>query len=129
MSTVPVEFGRIQRKRGDTIRLNVNDVLDAAGSAVALADYTLRAVLKYKTDTAATDASAISTITGGAGITVSSTNDAALVFPASDTDDITGPCMIDWELQATKTATPTVDRDTLAYGEIEIIRDRVRTAP
>ena len=126
MSTVPVEYGRFQKKRGDTVRLNVNDVLDAAGSALPLADYTLRAVIKYASDTATDDSSAVSVITGGAGITVSSTNDAALVFPKSDMEDVTGPCILYWEFQATKTATPTVDNDTLAYGEIEIVQDRAK---
>lgn len=125
-SNVPVEFGTIRKKRGDVIEINVNDVLDAAGSAVPLADYSLTAVLKYKTDTATNDSSAISVITAGSGIVVSSTNDAALTFPASATEAITGPCIIDWELQAIKTATPTIHRRTLAYGDIEIIMDRVR---
>ena len=126
MPTVPVEYGRFRRPRGDTVRLRVNNLLDEDGVAIPLADYTLRAVIKYTTDTATDDSSAVSVITGGAGITVSSTNDAALVFPKSDMEDVTGACILYWEMQATKTATPTVDNDTLAYGEIEIVQDRAK---
>ena len=129
MPTIPIEYNLNPHKRGDTIYINVNDVLDAASAAIPLADYTLRAVLKLASDTASNDSSAISVITGGSGITVSSTNDMALIFPASDTDDVTGPTTLRWEVQATLTASPTIVRRTLAYGEIPIMQDLVKTAP
>lgn len=123
----PTLFDLPPQKRGDAIYVTVSNVLDADGVAVVLSNYTLRAVLKYITDTDANDASAISVVTGGSGITVSG-NSAAVRFPASATNAVTGPTTLKYEVQATKSA-DTDEVRTLVAGTIPIVQDFVRTSP
>lgn len=115
-------------KRGDTIYIQISDVVDASGVAVTLADYSLRAVLKLITDTAANDSSALSSVTHSAGITVSGGNDMLVKFPASATVDVAVPTILKYEVQATKTADTTEVR-TLAEGQIPLEADAVITSP
>jgi hypothetical protein len=125
---IPYELNLSPRKRGDTIWVYITNATDRDGNSVTLSDYTLRAVLKYVTDTADNDSSAISVVTSGAGITVSG-DDATVQFPATSTDDVTpAPNTLKYEVQATKTADATIVR-TLVYGTIPIMQDDVKTSP
>ena len=125
---IPYELNLSPRKRGDTIWVYITNATDRDGNSVTLSDYTLRAVLKYVTDTADNDSSAISVVTSGAGITVSG-DDATVQFPATSTDDVTpAPNTLKYEVQATKTADVTIVR-TLVYGTVPIMQDDVKTSP
>jgi hypothetical protein len=125
---IPYELNLSPRKRGDTIWVYITNATDRDGNSVTLSDYTLRAVLKYVTDTADNDSSAISVVTSGAGITVSG-DDATVQFPATSTDDVTpAPNTLKYEVQATKTADVTIVR-TLVYGTIPIMQDDAKTSP
>ena len=124
---IPYELNLSRRKRGDTIWVYITEAAARDGSAVTLSDYSLRATLKYSTDTASNDAAAISVVTSGSGITVSG-QDATVEFPASDTSAITGPCVLTYEVQATKTADHDIVR-TLVFGTVEIMQDIVKTSP
>jgi hypothetical protein len=123
----PMLFDLPPQKRGDAIYVTVSNVLDSDGVAVVLSNYTLRAVLKYVTDTDVNDTSAISIVTSSSGITVSG-NSAAVRFPASATNAVTGPCTLKYEVQATKGSDPDEVR-TLVCGQIPIEQDFVRTSP
>ena len=125
---IPYELNLSPRKRGDTIWVYITNATDRDGNSVTLSDYTLRAVLKYVTDTADNDSSAISVVTSGAGITVSG-DDATVQFPATSTDDVTpAPNTLKYEVQASKTADVTIVR-TLVYGTVPIMQDDVKTSP
>lgn len=115
-------------KRGDTIYINIEDVKDHLGAAITLADYSLRATLKLSTDDAATDGSALSSVTHVSGITVSGGNDMLVKFPASATTGLTEATTLKYEVQATKTADPTEVR-TLLEGDVPLELDRVITSP
>lgn len=121
------EFNLPAHRRGDTIYVAITDVLDETGSAVVLSNYTVRATLKLPTDTASNDSSALSTVTGGSGITVSG-NDLTVRFPASATASISPPITLKYEVQVTKTA-DTDEVRTLVYGDVPIDQDVVKTSP
>ena len=124
---IPYEMNLSPKKRGDTIWVYITSATDRDGIAVTLSDYTLRATLKYATDVAANDSAAISVVTSAGDITVSG-DDATVMFPASDTGDVTEGTTLKFEVQATKTADTDIVR-TLVYGTVEIMQDLVKTSP
>ena len=113
--------------RGDTIYINVTDVLDAAGAAVTLSDYSLRAVLKLATDVATNDAAALADVTSGSGITVTG-NDAVVKFPAAATAGLTTAQRLVGDVQATKTADTTEVRTLLTFT-VDIKLDSTKASP
>lgn len=128
MAQVPYQLDFGPRRRGDTLWVYITLAADRYGNAIPMSDYTVRATLKYTTDTEADDSSAISVVTSpSSGITVSGAT-ATVMFPASDTSAITGPCTLKYEVQATKTSDTDIVR-TLVWGYIPIEDDIVKTSP
>jgi hypothetical protein len=115
-------------RRGDTIYISVADVVDSAGAAITLSDYSLRAVLKLADDVETDDSDALASVTHGAGITVSGGNDLLVKFPASATESLTENQRLVGDVQATKTADVTEVRTLLTFT-VDLVLDSTKTSP
>jgi hypothetical protein len=122
-----VRFDPPPQRRGDTVYINLDDVLDRNGAAVTLDNYSLRAVAKPITSVTTDDSDALATITSGSGITVTG-NDAELAFPPSLSSAFTASAVVKYDLQATNSSNANEVR-TLLYGEISFDLDTTRTSP
>lgn len=116
-------------ERGDTIKVNLENIVDETGAAVTASAYTWRATLKRMTDTAANDASALSQVYSPSnGISIINTNNVYVRFPPSATSGLTATTVLRYDVQATKIV-DTTDVETLLKGRVTVIVDTTITSP
>lgn len=115
------------QKRGDTVYINLDDVVDRNGSEIVLGNYTIRCVVKLATSTATTDSDALASVTSGSGITVSG-NDAVIKIPPSASTSLTDDATVKYEVQMTNASDSTEVR-SLLWGYWTYVMDIAKTSP
>lgn len=122
-----VRFDPEPRRRGDTVYINIDDVVDRNGASVTLGNYTIRAVVKPISSVTTDDSDALAVVTSSSGITVTG-NDMEIAFPPSTSSAMTATTRVKYDVSVTSNSNSNEVR-TLIYGEWDYVMDVTKTSP